>query len=62
MQQPPLEAIIRMQPKGVITIPQKMRQALKIETGTFLRLTDNRNQIIIEPVRIVPYRSPATHT
>ncbi|MDP1722215.1 MAG: AbrB/MazE/SpoVT family DNA-binding domain-containing protein [Candidatus Gottesmanbacteria bacterium] len=57
MQQPPLEAVIRMQPKGVITIPIKMRQALNIETGTFLRLTVNHNQIIIEPLRIVPHRS-----
>lgn len=62
MQQPPLEAIVRMQPKGVITIPKKIRDAAGLKEGMYLRLTADRQRITIEPVHIVPYRASITQS
>lgn len=56
MQQPPLEAIVRMQPKGVITIPKKMRDAIGLKEGMYLRMTVDGRRITLEPIRIVPYQ------
>lgn len=54
MQQVPLEAIVRMQPKGLITIPKKIRDALGIKEGMYLRIIVDQRRITLEPVRIVP--------
>lgn len=61
MQTLPIEVIVRMQPKGVITIPKKIRDAAGLKEGMYLRLTADHGRITLEPVRIVPYQSPATH-
>lgn len=60
MQQTPLEAIVRMQPKGLITIPKIMRGALGLKEGMYFRLTADHGRITIEPVRMLPYHS-TTH-
>lgn len=57
MQQTPLEAIVKMQPKGVITIPKKIRDAAGLKEGMYLRLTADHRRITLEPIRIVPYRA-----
>lgn len=56
MQQTPLEAIVRMQPKGVITIPKKIRDAAGLKEGIYLRMTTDDRRITLEPVRLVPYQ------
>lgn len=55
MQQTPLETIVRMQPKGVITIPKKIRDAAGLKEGMYLRVTVNGRRITLEPIRLVPY-------
>ncbi len=58
MQTHPMEYIIKMQPKGVLTIPKKIREVLGIKEGMYLRITADHGRITIEPVRLLPYHSP----
>lgn len=60
MQTFPIEAIVRMQPKGVITIPKKIRDAVGLKEGMYLRMTADGRRITLEPIRIVPYRASIT--
>ncbi len=52
---PSIEEIVRLQQKGLITIPKKMRDELNIDENDFLRLKKEKGKIIIEPVRTLPY-------
>lgn len=61
MQTIPLEAIIRMQPKGVITIPKKIRDAVGLKDGMYLHLTADRHRITIKPIRMIPYHASSVH-
>lgn len=60
MQTLPVEAIVRMQLKGVITIPKKIRDAVGLKEGVYLRMVIDGRRIILEPIRIVPYYPPCT--
>ena len=48
------EEIIKFQPKGVITVPKKMREGLFEEAG-IARVTRVGRKLIIEPVRTLSY-------
>lgn len=43
----PEPAVIRVGPKGVITIPDKYRQALQLEPGKYVTLTLVGNQLVV---------------
>lgn len=49
------EEIIKILPKGIVTIPKKFRQALGIEENSLARIREEKGRIILEPVRILPY-------
>ncbi|MBI2010544.1 MAG: hypothetical protein HYS86_05235 [Candidatus Chisholmbacteria bacterium] len=49
-----VEEIIKLQPKGLITIPKKLRQGLFEEKG-LARIKKERGRLIIEPLRTLPY-------
>jgi len=46
---------IKLQPKGLITIPKKMRDQLKLTDQSVLRISRQGQQLILEPVTILDY-------
>lgn len=55
MQTLPLEDIIRVQPKGLVTIPKKLRESIGIAENDFLRVRADRGRLTLEPVRTLAY-------
>lgn len=55
MQTIPIEDIIMSQPKGVITLPKKMRDSVGIVARGPLRIRADGYKITIEPIRTLPY-------
>ena len=55
MQQSVDDELIKIQPKGVITIPKKFREALRISDNDIIRMKREKGKITIEPVRTLPY-------
>lgn len=55
MQQSVTDELIKIQPKGVITIPKKFRDSLGIADNDIIRIKNDRGKITIEPVRTLPY-------
>lgn len=55
MQVLPLEDIIKIQPKGLITIPKKMRESIGISERGLMRIKADNGKITIEPIRTLPY-------
>ena len=47
--------IVRVQSKGLITIPKDYREEIGLEESDFVRVRKKAQQIIIEPVRVLPY-------
>ena len=45
--------LVRVGPRGQITIPNSMRQQTNIETGSFLEAEVRHNLIVLKPVRVV---------
>ena len=55
MQLLPLEEIVKLQPKGLITIPKKIRQKIGLEENSLLRIRQEGKKLTIEPIRIISY-------
>lgn len=53
--QTPAEEIVRLQQKGLITIPKKFRVQLNIAENDLLRLKNEKGRIVLEPLRTLPY-------
>lgn len=49
------EQFIRLQPKGLITIPKKMRDRLGFKTSGLIRIRETVNLLTLEPVGVVSY-------
>lgn len=49
------EKYIRVQPKGLITIPKKLRQDLSINEQSIVKIKREGNKLIIESVRPISY-------
>lgn len=49
-----IEEIIKIQAKGVLTIPKNLRKNF-MEDNSLVRIKKERGKIIIEPVRTLPY-------
>lgn len=47
---------IRILPKGLITIPKKLRDKLGFEENGLAWINAKKGKLIIEPVRTLPYR------
>ena len=54
MQQIILEEIVKIQPKGLFTIPKKFRTGLFEENG-LARVKKEKGRLILEPIRTLPY-------
>lgn len=54
MQQLLVEEIVKIQPKGVFTIPKKFRTGL-FEENSLARVRKEKGRLILEPVRTLPY-------
>ena len=55
MQQVVQEDIIKIQPKGLLTIPKKMRQSLGFVENSLVRVKEEKGRLVIEAVRTLPY-------
>lgn len=55
MQQIIRNELVKLQPKGLITIPKKLRRSLGFEENGIVRLTTDKGRLIVEPVRTLPY-------
>lgn len=55
MQQISFDEIIKLQPKGVLTIPKKFRQALGLDNNNLIRIKKDKWRLVIEPVRTLSY-------
>lgn len=55
MQQVMTEDIVKMQPKGLLTIPKRFREELGFEEDGFIRVKQEKGRIVLEPVRILDY-------
>lgn len=55
MQLLPLEDIIKMQSKGLVTIPKKLRERVGIGENDLIRVRTDRGRLTIEPVRTLAY-------
>lgn len=49
------ENLVKLQPKGLLTIPKKLRVELGLEESKLVRLRVERGRLIIDPVRTLPY-------
>ena len=47
--------IIKIQPKGVITIPKKMRREVGLEEKGLARITQEKGRLVLEPVQALGY-------
>lgn len=50
-----LQQLVRIQAKGLITLPKKFRQDLGLQENQLARIKKIKGRLIIEPVRILPY-------
>ncbi len=49
------EDIIKMQPKGLLTIPKRFREEFGFEEDGLVRVKGEKGRIVLEPVRILDY-------
>lgn len=49
------EELVKLQTKGLITIPKKMRQILKLEEKGIVKLKLEKGRLVIEPVSTLTY-------
>lgn len=55
MQTLPIEDIIKFQPKGVLTIPKKLRERAGLTDRVLIRAKAQKGKITLEPVYTTPY-------
>lgn len=55
MQQIIQEEIVKIQPKGLVTLPKRLRQKLGFEENGLVRIKEDKGRLVIEPVRTLPY-------
>lgn len=49
------EEITRIQPRGILTIPKKLRRSIGLADNTFVKISGNKYRLVIEPIRVLPY-------
>jgi AbrB family looped-hinge helix DNA binding protein len=50
-----IDELVKIQAKGLITIPKKFRDRLGMETNSLARIREEKGKLILEPVRTLPY-------
>ena len=49
------EEFTKIQPRGILTIPKKLRLSVGLADNTLVRISGNKYRLIVEPVRALPY-------
>lgn len=49
------EELVKIQARGLLTIPKRFRQDLSLKANSLARLKKEKGRLIIEPVRTLPY-------
>jgi len=49
------EEIAKIQPRGILTIPKKLRRSMGLADNTFVKISGNKYRLVIEPIRVLPY-------
>lgn len=49
------EELVKIQPRGLLTIPIKFRQESAFKENSLVRLIKEKGRLVIEPVRTIPY-------
>jgi AbrB family looped-hinge helix DNA binding protein len=47
--------VVKIQARGILTIPKKVRQSLGLEEDSLARLLVEKGRLVIDPVRSLPY-------
>ena len=55
MQQVIQEKLVKIQPKGLLTIPKKFRSELGFEENGLARIRKEKGRLVLEPVRTLSY-------
>lgn len=55
------QQIVKIQTRGVITIPKKFRKIFGLRSDKYVRIRLEKGRLIIEPIKIVSY-SPRQYT
>jgi len=50
------EELIKIQQKGLLTIPKQLREELGFIEGDFARVKEEKGRLVIEPVRTLSYQ------
>jgi AbrB family looped-hinge helix DNA binding protein len=50
------EEIVKLQPKGLITIPKKFRELLDLEENGLVKVRIEKDRLVIEPIIVLPYK------
>lgn len=50
------EELVKIQPKGLLTIPKQLREELGFIEGDFARIKEEKGRLVIEPVRTLSYQ------
>lgn len=53
--QTPSENIVKILPKGLVTIPKNMREELGFEENSLARIRKIGRKLILEPVSVISY-------
>ena len=48
--------VVRVQKKGLVTIPKSLRDYIGLNVNDFVKVKKNKGRIILEPVRVLPYQ------
>lgn len=48
-----MNTILKIQSRGTITLPKKMRQILNLKEGDFLSANLKDNKVVIEPTKVI---------
>lgn len=49
------DEIVKIQPRGLFTIPKKLRIRLGLSDNSLAKVKEEKGKLIIEPVRTLPY-------
>lgn len=49
------EEVTKIQSRGIITIPKKLRILTGLVDNTLVKISGNKYRLVIEPVRTLPY-------
>lgn len=56
MQTQSIEEIVKLQPKGLLTIPVNIRKKYGFNANDFIRIKARGGKVYLEPVRTLPYQ------